>query len=69
MTNILTTLEGDAATEVEKLRAEMLTEMGALHTSFAGDLARARVYSASPIGHIIIVLLVFAVGVLIGLAL
>ena len=70
---ILNTIETAAATEADKLRAEMLTEMDALETSFADRIWRFGTQlpasTARHIIHVIVVLLVFAVGALIGMAL
>ena len=63
---IESTIEGDAATEAAKIRAEMTTELSVLESGLLAEVAKLRAEMNSPTGHIMLGVVVFFGGVLTG---
>jgi hypothetical protein len=66
---MIDTIEGDAATEVAKVRAEMTTELTTLEANLLAEVAKVRTEMDSPAGYILLGVLVFGIGVATGHAL
>lgn len=62
MSDPLTPIESTATTEAEKLRTELTTELATLESSLRADLAKARAQFATPHGHMMFGIMLFAGG-------
>jgi hypothetical protein len=61
-----TELETAAATEADKLRAEMTTELTTLEAAFHTAIANLRADISSPHGHMVFGVMLFAAGFVAG---
>jgi hypothetical protein len=63
------TLEGEAATDIEKLRAELLIEMDVLHGILSEDVEQMCREASDPVAYILLVIGSLLIGLVIGYAL